>query len=84
MQSQMMALLLTANGHKQLTFAFKFCTATFNIDIRVHTFELCNMHKTIFKYLEGKSQLQGAQVKATDLRAAAALILAGLVADGKI
>ncbi|MBR9392888.1 UDP-N-acetylglucosamine 1-carboxyvinyltransferase, partial [Staphylococcus aureus] len=33
--------------------------------------------------LEGKSQLQGAQVKATDLRAAAALILAGLVADGK-
>ena len=32
--------------------------------------------------IEGKSQLQGAQVKATDLRAAAALILAGLVADG--
>ena len=32
--------------------------------------------------IEGKSELQGAQVKATDLRAAAALILAGLVADG--
>src|SRR5699024_12386302 len=32
--------------------------------------------------IEGKSQLQGAQVKATDLRAAAALILAGLVAEG--
>ena len=32
--------------------------------------------------LKVKSQLQGAQVKATDLRAAAALILAGLVADG--
>ena len=32
--------------------------------------------------IQGKSQLQGAQVKATDLRAAAALILAGLVAEG--
>ena len=32
--------------------------------------------------IEGKSELQGAQVKATDLRAAAALILAGLVAEG--
>ncbi|MDU1490260.1 MAG: UDP-N-acetylglucosamine 1-carboxyvinyltransferase, partial [Staphylococcus epidermidis] len=32
--------------------------------------------------IEGKSHLQGAQVKATDLRAAAALILAGLVAEG--
>ena len=30
----------------------------------------------------GPSNLQGAEVAATDLRAAAALILAGLVADG--
>ena len=32
--------------------------------------------------IEGLSKLQGAQVQATDLRAAAALILAGLCADG--
>ncbi|MCA9725527.1 MAG: UDP-N-acetylglucosamine 1-carboxyvinyltransferase, partial [Kurthia sp.] len=32
--------------------------------------------------IEGPSSLQGAEVAATDLRAAAALILAGLVADG--
>ena len=32
--------------------------------------------------IEGISELQGAEVAATDLRAAAALILAGLVSDG--
>ena len=32
--------------------------------------------------LEGPSELQGAEVSATDLRAAAALILAGLAAEG--
>ena len=32
--------------------------------------------------IEGPTQLQGAEVAATDLRAAAALILAGLVAEG--
>ncbi|HCZ8488882.1 TPA: UDP-N-acetylglucosamine 1-carboxyvinyltransferase [Staphylococcus aureus] len=81
MQSQMMALLLTANGHKVVTETvfenrfmhvaeFKRMNANINVEVRSAK-------------LEGKSQLQGAQVKATDLRAAAALILAGLVADGK-
>jgi UDP-N-acetylglucosamine 1-carboxyvinyltransferase len=32
--------------------------------------------------VEGVGRLQGAEVKATDLRAGAALILAGLAADG--
>lgn len=32
--------------------------------------------------IEGPSDLQGAEVAATDLRAAAALVLAGLAADG--
>ena len=32
--------------------------------------------------MEGPSKLQGAEVSATDLRAAAALILAGLAAEG--
>ncbi|MBX8373581.1 UDP-N-acetylglucosamine 1-carboxyvinyltransferase [Staphylococcus aureus] len=81
MQSQMMALLLTANGHKVVTetvFENRF----------MHVAEFKRMHANInvegrSAKLEGKSQLQGAQVKATDLRAAAALILAGLVADGK-
>ncbi|HDM8891629.1 UDP-N-acetylglucosamine 1-carboxyvinyltransferase [Staphylococcus aureus] len=81
MQSQMMALLLTANGHKVVTetvFENRF----------MHVAEFKRMNAIInvegrSAKLEGKSQLQGAQVKATDLRAAAALILAGLVADGK-
>lgn len=81
MQSQMMALLLTANGHKVVTetvFENRF----------MHAAEFKRMNANInvegrSAKLEGKSQLQGAQVKATDLRAAAALILAGLVADGK-
>ena len=33
-------------------------------------------------FIEGPAKLQGAEVAATDLRAAAALILAGLVSEG--
>ena len=33
--------------------------------------------------IKGKTQLKGATVKATDLRAGAALVIAGLVAQGK-
>ncbi|MFS5024601.1 UDP-N-acetylglucosamine 1-carboxyvinyltransferase [Staphylococcus aureus] len=81
MQSQMMALLLTANGHKVLTE-----TVFENRFMHVAEFKRMNANINVegrSAKLEGKSQLQGAQVKATDLRAAAALILAGLVADGK-
>ncbi|MEK1531030.1 UDP-N-acetylglucosamine 1-carboxyvinyltransferase [Staphylococcus aureus] len=81
MQSQMMALLLTANGHKVVTE-----TVFENRFMYVAEFKRMNANINVegrSAKLEGKSQLQGAQVKATDLRAAAALILAGLVADGK-
>lgn len=81
MQSQMMALLLTAEGHKvviETVFENRF----------MHVAEFKRMNAQISvegrsAKIEGKSALQGAQVKATDLRAAAALILAGLVADGE-
>ncbi|MEG0386615.1 MAG: UDP-N-acetylglucosamine 1-carboxyvinyltransferase, partial [Solibacillus sp.] len=33
-------------------------------------------------FIEGEKELQGAEVSATDLRAAAALILTGLVSEG--
>ncbi|HDH4399457.1 TPA: UDP-N-acetylglucosamine 1-carboxyvinyltransferase [Staphylococcus aureus] len=81
MQSQMMTLLLTANGHKVVTE-----TVFENRFMHVAEFKRMNANINVegrSAKLEGKSQLQGAQVKATDLRAAAALILAGLVADGK-
>ncbi|HDC5909553.1 TPA: UDP-N-acetylglucosamine 1-carboxyvinyltransferase [Staphylococcus aureus] len=81
MQPQMMALLLTANGHKVVTE-----TVFENRFMHVAEFKRMNANINVegrSAKLEGKSQLQGAQVKATDLRAAAALILAGLVADGK-
>ncbi|HDP4393232.1 TPA: UDP-N-acetylglucosamine 1-carboxyvinyltransferase [Staphylococcus aureus] len=81
MQSQMMALLLTANGHKVVTE-----TVFENRFMHVAEFKRMNANINVegrSAKLEGKSQLQGSQVKATDLRAAAALILAGLVADGK-
>ncbi|CAM4121750.1 UDP-N-acetylglucosamine 1-carboxyvinyltransferase [Staphylococcus schweitzeri] len=81
MQSQMMALLLTANGHKVVTE-----TVFENRFMHVAEFKRMNANINVegrSAKLEGKSKLQGAQVKATDLRAAAALILAGLVADGK-
>lgn len=80
MQSQMMALLLTAEGHKVITE-----TVFENRFMHVGEFKRMNANISVegrSAKLEGKSHLQGATVKATDLRAAAALILAGLVADG--
>ena len=81
MQSQMMALLLTAEGHKVVTE-----TVFENRFMHVAEFKRMNAQISVegrSAKIEGKSALQGAQVKATDLRAAAALILAGLVADGQ-
>ncbi|AVQ33513.1 UDP-N-acetylglucosamine 1-carboxyvinyltransferase [Staphylococcus muscae] len=81
MQSQMMALLLTAEGHKILTE-----TVFENRFMHVAEFKRMNANISVEgrnAKIQGKSQLQGAQVKATDLRAAAALILAGLVAEGE-
>lgn len=80
MQSQMMALLLTAEGNKVVTE-----TIFENRFMHVAEFQRMNANITVegrSAKIQGKSQLQGAQVKATDLRAAAALILAGLVAEG--
>ncbi|EKU47156.1 UDP-N-acetylglucosamine 1-carboxyvinyltransferase [Staphylococcus massiliensis] len=80
MQSQMMALLLTAEGHKIITE-----TVFENRFMHVGEFQRMNARISVegrSAKIEGRSELQGAKVKATDLRAAAALILAGLVADG--
>ncbi|MBF7016581.1 UDP-N-acetylglucosamine 1-carboxyvinyltransferase [Staphylococcus durrellii] len=80
MQSQMMALLLTVEGNKVVTE-----TVFENRFMHVGEFQRMNANITVegrSAKIQGKSQLQGAQVKATDLRAAAALILAGLVAEG--
>src|SRR5699024_6685960 len=79
-KSQMMALLLTANKHKVVTE-----TVFENQFMHVDEFKRMNAKITVegrSTKIESKSQLQGAQVKATDLRAAAALILARLVAEG--
>ncbi|UXR71185.1 UDP-N-acetylglucosamine 1-carboxyvinyltransferase [Staphylococcus sp. IVB6240] len=81
MQSQMMALLLTAEGHKVVTE-----TVFENRFMHVAEFKRMNANISVEgrnAKIQGKSALQGAQVKATDLRAAAALILAGLVAEGE-
>ncbi|HCN61096.1 UDP-N-acetylglucosamine 1-carboxyvinyltransferase [Mammaliicoccus fleurettii] len=80
MQSQIMALLLTANGTSKVTetvFENRF----------MHVEEFKRMNADIFingrsAMVTGNSKLQGAEVKATDLRAGASLILAGLVSDG--
>ncbi|PTK45009.1 UDP-N-acetylglucosamine 1-carboxyvinyltransferase, partial [Staphylococcus nepalensis] len=74
MQSQMMALLLTAEGHKVITE-----TVFENRFMHVAEFKRMNAQITVEgrnAKITGKSHLQGAQVKATDLRAAAALTVA--------
>lgn len=80
MQSQMMALLLHAQGTSMITE-----TVFENRFMHVEEFRRMNADIKIegrSVILNGPSKLQGAEVAATDLRAAAALILTGLVADG--
>lgn len=80
MQSQMMALLLHANGTSVITE-----TVFENRFMHVEEFRRMNADIKIegrSVIMNGPSNLQGAEVAATDLRAAAALVLTGLVADG--
>ena len=80
MQSQMMALMLTATGTGIVTE-----TVFENRFMHVEEFRRMNGNIKIegrSVVMDGPSNLQGAEVAATDLRAAAALILAGLVAEG--
>lgn len=80
LQAQFMALLTMAQGSSvvmETVFENRF----------MHVSELNRMGAQIkieghSAIIAGGSKLQGAQVRATDLRAGAALILAGLVADG--
>jgi len=80
MQAQFMALISVAEGVGTITetiFENRFMHATefslMGADIKVEG------HSAI---VQGGSSLEGANVKATDLRAGAALVIAALVADG--
>ncbi len=80
MQSQMMALLLQAQGTSMITE-----TVFENRFMHVEEFRRMNADLKIegrSVIINGRSDLQGAEVAATDLRAGAALVLAGLVSDG--
>ena len=80
MQSQMMALLLQADGTSMITE-----TVFENRFMHVEEFRRMNADIKIegrSVIMNGPNSLQGAEVGATDLRAAAALILAGLVSEG--
>ncbi|MBD1383227.1 UDP-N-acetylglucosamine 1-carboxyvinyltransferase [Metabacillus arenae] len=80
MQSQMMALLLCAKGTSMITE-----TVFENRFMHVEEFRRMNGDIKIegrSVIMNGPAGMQGAEVAATDLRAGAALILAGLVADG--
>ena len=80
MQPQMMSLLTLVNGSSVITetvFENRF----------MHISELNRMGANIkidgrTAFVEGVNKLTGCDVKATDLRAGAAMILAGLVAEG--
>jgi len=80
MQAQMMALLSTVNGTSVIT-------ETIFENRYMHVNELKRMGANIktegrSAIIEGVPRLTGAEVKATDLRAGAALIIAGLAAEG--
>ena len=80
MQAQMMAMMVVSEGRSKVTetvFENRF----------MHVVELNRMGANIITegrsaVIEGPSRLTGCDVRATDLRAGAAMILAGLVAEG--
>lgn len=79
-QSQMMALLTTIGGVSTIT-------ETIFENRFMHVNEFSHMNSDISledntAIIQGGKELQGSRVKATDLRAASALILAGLAAEG--
>lgn len=81
MQPQIMALLSTIRGTSVIV-------ETIFENRFMHVQELRRMGADIkvegrVAIIKGKSRLEGASVEATDLRAGAALILAGLVAEGE-
>lgn len=81
LQAQMMALMCTCSGISVIT--EKIYPERF-----MHISELNRMGAQIFKegpsaIIKGVSRLSGAPVMASDLRASAALVLAGLVSSGK-
>ncbi|PSL45769.1 UDP-N-acetylglucosamine 1-carboxyvinyltransferase [Salsuginibacillus halophilus] len=81
MQAQMMALLTQATGTGMLTE-----TVFENRFMHVEEFQRLNASIKIedrSAVISGPSRLQGAEVAATDLRAGAALVIAGLVAEGE-
>ena len=81
MQAQIMAMMVVSEGKSKVTetvFENRF----------MHVEELNRMGATITTSdrsanIEGPAKLVGCDVRATDLRAGAAMILAGLVADGE-
>ena len=81
MQAQMMAMMVVSEGNSKVTetvFENRF----------MHVEELNRMGATITTAdrsanIEGPAKLVGCDVRATDLRAGAAMILAGLVAEGE-
>lgn len=80
MQAQMMSLLCSIKGTSVIT-------ETIFENRFMHAAELKRMGANIkidgrVAVIEGVKKLTGSEVKATDLRAGAALILSGLVADG--
>ena len=81
MQAQLMALMCVANGRSVVT-------ETIFENRFMHVPELIRMGARIetrnnTAIIEGVSRLSGASVMATDLRASASLVIAGLVADGE-
>jgi UDP-N-acetylglucosamine 1-carboxyvinyltransferase len=81
MQAQFMALMCCAEGRAVLT-------ETIFENRFMHVPEMCRMGADIetrnsVAFVQGVSGLSGAAVMATDLRASASLVIAGLVADGE-
>jgi UDP-N-acetylglucosamine 1-carboxyvinyltransferase len=81
MQAQFMAMMCVASGRSVLS-------ETIFENRFMHVPELCRMGADIetrgnTAFVQGVERLSGASVMATDLRASASLVIAGLVAEGE-
>ena len=81
-QAQMMALLATASGASLITETI-FENRFMHVPELMRMGANINVHGTSAAIVRGVKRLSGAEVMASDLRASASLILAGLQAEGE-
>lgn len=81
LQAQWSTMMTQADGESRVTDTIYFDRFSYVPEVKRLGGDMKVKENTV--YIEGKTQLEGASVMSTDLRASVSLVLAGMVAEGK-